>query len=243
MFPPSAYHTSLHGLPAEDITALAAKLYEQVFRSDFTAPGVALISLGAGVSSHYLRELMVTLKEALDVVHRARRGRRLSYLSLARFDQQVTTKFHLDGAPDEAYLMLGYEPTAVVSRLSIADYIRAAHDWGLTPKALLADRNPMFANHEAKLLPYITELQGFDPAAAQFVLLNNSSLPYRADSPSSLGVMHQATIMTPLPHERRIVNSTMIGSANLNSAETIDATAIREFVSTSEVAGTIGQMA
>ena len=47
MFPPSAYHTSLHGLPAEDITALAAKLYEQVFRSDFTAPGVVVRSFNS----------------------------------------------------------------------------------------------------------------------------------------------------------------------------------------------------
>src|SRR5262249_47032064 len=159
MFPQTAYFTACAGVPeASELSALAETVFRQVFRRDFTAPGVALLELGPAVESFPLRRFMVALKGELDRLYRKSTGRRLVYLSLARFDQQVTTKFHLDGAPEEAYLILGYEPSAVVSRLSIADYTRAAHDWGITPKALLADHNPMFANHQATLLHYATEL-------------------------------------------------------------------------------------
>jgi hypothetical protein len=34
---------------------------------------------------------------------------------MGRFDSQATTKFHLAGAPDEAFLMLGYEASRVQS--------------------------------------------------------------------------------------------------------------------------------
>ena len=47
---------------------------------------------------------------------------------MGRFDSQTTTKFHLDGAPDEAFLMLGYEASPVRSELAIADYSKAARD-------------------------------------------------------------------------------------------------------------------
>jgi hypothetical protein len=186
---------------------------------------------------------MVALKDALDRFYHARTGRRLVYLSLARFDQQVTTKFHLDGAPDEAYLMLGYEPSAVPSRVSVADYTRAAYDWGIEPKTLLADYNPMFPGNERRLLPYVTELEGFDPAAPQVLLVNNSSLPYRDAGTNPLGVMHQATILAPMPGHHRVVNSTMIGPADPGAAEAACEDVQRAFVETLAVAGVISPAA
>src|SRR5215217_2782222 len=172
-FPKDAYHTALSGLPGPtDTTAVVARLFAQVFRRDFSAPGVGLVSLGRGVPSEKLRRFMMALKESLDRLYRQSFGRRLAYLSLARFNQQVTTKFHLDGSPDEAYLMLRYEPTAVPSAVAVADYTRAAHEWGIEPKQLLAERNPMFAEHERPLLKYVTRLEGFDPSAAQVLLIN-----------------------------------------------------------------------
>jgi hypothetical protein len=185
---------------------------------------------------------MVALKEALDGLYCSVTGRHLIYLSMARFNQQVTTKFHLDGAPDEAYLMLGYEPTLVQSRVSVADYTRAACDWGIEPKVLLSDHNPMYPNHERRLLPYVTALEGFDPTASQLLLLNNSSLPYRQGGKNWLGVMHQATILTPLPQENRVVNSTMIGSAGTQAEESIEKSTQRLFIETQEVAGEVGKV-
>jgi hypothetical protein len=62
-----------------------------VFRRDFNAPGAAVLSLGHAVHSTELRRFMVALKEALDEVFHRATGRYLVYLSMARFNQQVTT--------------------------------------------------------------------------------------------------------------------------------------------------------
>jgi hypothetical protein len=240
MHPQSAYYTALPGLPAAgDLPALAGRLYQQAFRGDFGAPGVALVSLGRSVASAELRQFMVTLKECLDEVHAQATDRRLVYLSLARFNQQVTTKYHLDGAPDEAFLMLGYEPSVVRSELCVADYTKAAHDMGIDPKTFLSDFNPMFAQHERRLAPYITRLEGFDHDQANLLLLNNSSLPYQPGSRNLLGVMHKATILNPLPDRTRTVNSTMIGTADRGAAEPVSPAAVQLFLETREIAGTI----
>jgi len=64
---------------------------------------------------------MLDLKKGWSEVS-VRRGRLpFTFRSLARFDQQETTKFHLDGAPEQSMLVLGYEPSRVQSRLPTAD--------------------------------------------------------------------------------------------------------------------------
>jgi hypothetical protein len=240
MFAQGAYYTGLSGLPPPQVVgALVERIYGQVFRHDFASPGAALVSLGNAVRSAPLRQFMIVLKEALGELYQRQTGKHLVYLSLARFNQQATTKFHLDGAPEEAYLMLGYEPTVVQSALSIADYTRAAHECGIEPKVLLSDFNPMYADHERRLSPYVTRLEGFDPSLTQILLINNSSLPYRADRKNVLGVMHQATILTPLPTENRVVNSTMMGSAAHWGEEPAGKETQQRFVATQEIAGEV----
>ena len=61
---------------------------------------------------------MVVIKRELQSIHRKNSGRELLYLTAERFDQQQTTKFHLDGAPAESILMLGYEPTVSLDEAS-----------------------------------------------------------------------------------------------------------------------------
>jgi hypothetical protein len=208
---------------------LADEVFARVFRREFTQSGVALIRFTNPISSAQLRQAMVHLKELLDARFFQHTRQRLNYLSLGRFDQQASTKFHIDGSPDEAYLMLGYEPTAVDSAVSIADYTKAAHDWGMTPKTLLDAHNPMYAANEDRLRPYARRLQHFDRSASQILLINNSSLPYHAGE-NSLGVMHQATILTPMPQQPRWVNSTMIGVRAADEAETMDHERLQEFL-------------
>ena len=240
MFTQAAYFTPLSGLPpSTDIAAVAQRLFPQVFRTNFDAPGVALLSLGREINSVALRSFMVALKEGLGEVYYRVTGRHLVYLSMGRFNQQATTKFHLDGVPDESYLMLGYEPTVVQSRLSIADYSRAAYDWGIEPKVLLSDYNPMFPGHEQLLFPYVTALEGFDPTAYQILLLNNGSLPYLPEKGNPLGVMHQATVLNPLPLESRVVNSTMLGTAVEQALEPVNKETQLRFIETQAVAGEI----
>jgi hypothetical protein len=240
MWPQAAYFTALPGTAErEELPAVADRVFAQVFRHDFTAPGVALLSLGPSVETFTLRRFMRSLKEELDRLYQQRTGRRLVYLSLARFDQQVTTRYHLDGAPDEAYLMLGYEPSEVRSELFIADYTKAAQDLGITPKTLLADYNPMFAEHQRRLTLYITPLHGFHAGSANVLVINNSSLPYHPEARHSLGVMHKATILEPMPEKSRTVNSTMIGVVERSEEGPVPAEAEQIFLETVAVAGKI----
>src|SRR2546423_691115 len=116
---------------------------------------------------------------------------------MARFDQQDTTKFHLDGAPEQSMLMLGYEPSQVQSRLFLGDYTRAAFDLGITPQQFLQDYNPMLRKGEELLARYATELPQPEPGHARILLINNSSLPFTEARSNPLGVMHRAIIVTP----------------------------------------------
>jgi hypothetical protein len=240
MFQPDAYFTSLSRVPSgRELRSTTERMFEQVFRRTFETPGVALLSLGESVTSTELRAFMVNLKGDLDKLYHQRTHRHLGFISMGRFDQQATTKFHLDGSPDEAYLLLGYEPTEVASSLRIADYTRAAYEWGIFPKTLLTARNPMYPGHERELLPFVTPLEPFDPSAAQIVLLNNSSLPFDSNGTNVLGVMHQATIPIPSSYQKRVVNSTMIGSIREPEEEKIDRSRQDVFVETRELAGQV----
>lgn len=236
----SEYHILVENRAGDYVwdDVILRRVYAQVFRTNFKAPGVALLSFREEVSSKELRSLMGNLKMLLSALHQGQHGKHLVYLSMGRFDSQVTTKFHLDGAPDEAFLMLGYEASQVQSELSIADYSRAAYDWNITPQELLTNFNPMFADNEKRLMPYITQLTAFNPAQPCIVLLNNSSLPYAENSLNFLGVMHQATIVAN-SQARRIINSTMISTASDANNEPMTAANQKHFLETNEITGAL----
>jgi hypothetical protein len=218
-------------------TALAPQVYEQTFRTTFTRPGFSLITFAQPIASETLRRRMVQLKLALADLFGQRRGRHLVYHSMARFDQQVTTKFHLDGGAEESFLMLGYEASAVESRLAMADYSQAAHALGIEPARFVTDHNPMHASGERLLTGYITPLSAFDPARDTILVINNSSSPYRNNGSNLLGVMHQATIPCPDPTRRRIINSTMLRAADRADAETLTADQQAVYITTTHISG------
>lgn len=142
---------------------------------------------------------MVCLKEHLNRLHEERNGKKLVYTSMGRFDQQVTTKPHRDGGPDETLLMLGYEPTEVMSHVSLSDYSKCAFEMRLTPTEFLDQLNPMFVDGKNALARYTTLLDAFDHTAFQILVLNNSILPYRTNEKNWLGVLHTADILNPMP--------------------------------------------
>ena len=154
----------------------------------------------------------------------------MNYLSMGRFNQQTTTKHHLDGAPDESFLMLGYEPSEVESRLYLSDYTKLSHDLNIAPKTYLDAHNPMFKEGEEMLSGYITEVEGFDNKHFQIVLINNSSLPF--DGSNTLGVLHKAVVSNPQPDKDRIINSTMIYATSLEEEEPIHPSRQEEFLRT-----------
>lgn len=222
----------LKALDQRSLLAQAERVFDLVWRVDFTAPGFCSIEMPAGIDSHALRAAMVDLKERLSEVSVGRGGKPFVYKSLGRFDQQVTTKFHLDGAPDQSMLMLGYEPSKVLSRVLLADYSYAAFQMGITPKEFLRDFNPMYREGEELLRPHATELPALDDGHSRILLINNSSLPFSEERTNSLGVMHQAIIVTPDATLPRIVNSTMLASGESSD---VDWQRIAEFIATDEI--------
>lgn len=208
--------------------AIVEKVFDLVWRFDFAAPGFCLLDADSGVDSHMLRFWMVSLKEQLSDVSVRRGGLPFHFRSMARFDQQETTKFHIDGAPDQSMLILGYEPSTVCSRLFLADYARAAFDLGITPQQFLHDYNPMYRRGEELLDRYVTELPQPDEGHSRILVINNSSLPFTEGRVNPLGVMHKALIVTPNETEQRIVNSTML----VTEGEVISVEKQKEFVGT-----------
>lgn len=219
-------------LSAEPNHATAEKVFAQTWRFDFTGPGFCLLDIGPGVDSHTLRSWMLTLKERLSEINTSRTGKPFAYRSMGRFDQKETTKFHLDGAPDESLLLLGYEPSQVRSRLFLADYTRCAFDLGITPQQFLGDFNPMFRKGAELLTRYVTELPQPENGHARILLINNSSLPFTEVRTNPLGVMHQAEIINPTEAERRIVNSIMLMTAG---SDEVSPEQQREFVVTDKL--------
>lgn len=209
----------------------AGKVFDLVWRFDFSAPGFAVVDADPGIDSHTLRSWMVALKMELSAIAVRRGGKPLVYRSMARFDQQETTKFHLDGAPAESMLMLGYEPSKVQSRLFLADYAQAAFDLGISPQRFLEEFNPMFKKGEEYLGRYTTELPRPAEGRSRIILVNNSSLPFTEARTNPLGVMHKAIIVMPNESERRIINSTMLVTEGVEVAVEKQ----EEFVATAEI--------
>ena len=231
MWTQDSYYLHLD-LPHEEfLVANAKQVFNWVWRYDFSAPGFCLLDFGPRVESHALRSFMLSIKEQLNS-EGAGRGARFVYRSLGRFDQQETTKFHLDGAPEKSLLVLGYEPSNVRSRLSLADYARCAHDMGIEPRKFLDEYNPMYRTGQELLNPFVTELPQPLVGHSRILLINNSSLPFSNAGASPLGVLHKAEIIDPNPSERRIVNSMMLA---VGSLEEVEENWLKEFVTTEEV--------
>jgi len=103
---------SIAGSAADDLATL---VHGMVCRHDFIAPGFALIRQ-SGVNDSLTHRLeLVALKDALSTLDTRKVGTMLGWFTISRFDQKNTTKLHRDGGPNESILILGYEPTEVVS--------------------------------------------------------------------------------------------------------------------------------
>lgn len=218
----------LAGRPAE-LAALADWAAARVCRADLGEPGFALLDLGAGLDGRTFRALLIDLAEALGEAYRRRQGRPLRLLSLDGFDQQRTTEPHLDGGPEESLLLLGYEPTAVVSRVFLLDYARCACEKGESPEAFLQEFNPMAGRQRPELADYTTEVEGFDPARYQVLLVNNSLRPCE-ERGGMLGVLHRAVIVSPRPGAVRQVNSLMLTPGPPDAPALLGRAEIRAYV-------------
>ncbi len=209
---------------ADPTAAVWPKVFDAVWRTSTDRPGFALVVFDDEPSSTELRARMLTVATALTL---CQRPRHFWPERLGRFDQQVTTKFHRDGAPAESLLTLGYEPSTVRSRFFAADACRAAEEAGRPVTDFLRDHNPMQPDGVRRLEPYTTELDL--PANRAFiVVLNNSLLPADATRPHLLGVLHKGEIPTPDPGARRVINS--IGWALIDGTTDITPAMVADYV-------------
>ncbi len=199
-------------------------VYESVFRDDLEQAGYVHIRFAPEIGSRDLRRAMLVLAGQLSVRH----PEPLTTRWALRFDQQITSRFHRDGGPDESYLLLGYEPSSVASEVFIADFSRAAAAENITPDAYLARYNLMIATDAERLSPYVTRLSGFDSRVPNLLVINNSA--------SRLGVFHRAAVLVPLAGERRIINSVQIAPASL-PGENLSPDDRKNFLVTEEISG------
>lgn len=213
-----------------DVPTIAEGIYDRTCRTDFDAPGFCVVNVGTAIGSVEFRRLMVDLVRAMAGLHESRTGATLQYVSAGRFDQQETTKLHLDGGPDESFLMLGYEPTAIVADFFVADHARCAFDLGMTPGEFMARHNPMFDAGAELQRGYTTRLPCFPNTDWRIVCVNNSSAPFTADGSTWQGTLHAASIPAPDESERRIVNSTLITPAPVGTPERVGDPELHEFV-------------
>jgi hypothetical protein len=206
----------------DDLQAAAAQLAVRVFRTDLSQPGFALLDLGTDGTADAFRQLLVRLAEQLGHSYERTFGSPLPILSASRFDQQASTEAHRDGGPDESILVLGYEPTEVVSRVFLLDYTRCAVDQGLTPTEFLERFNPMARDTRELLDPYTTEVE-FDPAHYRVLVINNSALPLEQRHRGMLGVLHKAVIPEPRLEQTRVVNSLMLATRSEGAGPSAEA--------------------
>lgn len=205
-----------------DAASIAAEIDRRTCRVGFDSPGFCVVNAGRAIDPVGLRRLMVDLKRELAAIHESATGKTLAYLSEGRFDQQETTRLHLDGGPEECLLMLGYEPSSVDSEMEIADYAKCAFDLGLSPGQFMSEYNPMFGRGDEVLRPYVTRVPCFSPADYRIVCINNSCAPYSEARPAWQGVLHGATIPEPDESASRVINSTMVASVPAGTPDAVD---------------------
>ncbi len=220
-----------------DAAAVAERAYLRTCRSGFDAPGLCVINLGSELDSVRFRRFMVALEERMAAVHETRTGKTLALLSAQRFDQQETTRPHLDGGPEECFLMLGYEPSAVQARVEAFDYARCAFDLGMTPRAFLDQHNPMFRPGSGILQDYAVPVPCFEACDYRVLCINNSTAAYSESRPAWQGVMHTASILEPDDSERRVIDYLVVASVQPDAPETLDRAAIDHFMVTTRIGG------
>lgn len=229
MYKREEYLTEINNEPTEEeVKSLVLKIYDQVYRKGLDKPGFSHIKFCYGIESREFRVLTVKFIEQFNEVYFENNNEKLKCITMGRYDQKETTKFHLDGGPEESYLILGYEPSEIKSEISFADYSLAAFNMNISPKEFLLNYNPMFREGEDLLKPYVTDLIYFDETKTNLLFFNNSCGTFDSNQ-ISLGVLHKARITNSFVSKARIINSIQIGrtlelysNGNLNSFINLD---------------------
>lgn len=224
---PNQYYFKTDNFIPNDIVE---KVYKSVFRKRVNFLGFAVIDFGKDFSSVSLRREMVALKKKLSLLTLKEFNKKLNYQWLGRFNQQETTKFHRDNAAEQSFLMLGYEPTEIDSKLYLADYSKYARDKNLNRMDYYETINPVYHNQSEIFADYVTEVTPFKKNNYKIVLVNNSEL----FTGETQGVLHKAEIVKKNKEEDRVINSNMLFLADPDAKDMNKATQ-EEFINTTKV--------
>ena len=185
----------------EAVRRWAVAHFDEVWRTTADRPGFAtLVATDQQPTSVELRRAMLDIAAAFgELSHRPFVVERVG-----RFDQQVSTRFHRDGAADVSLLLLGYEPTTVESQLFLHDPSRAAKDGSAFE--FLRRNKPMTKEGDDELMRHVVNVLG-PPSRAHIVVVNNCTVLENPPPGHPLGVLHRGLIPMPDPAARRVINS------------------------------------
>lgn len=172
------------------------------------------------------------MKERLSDLCRNKVGSKLLYRWLGRFNHQVTSGFHRDNAGDHSFLLLGYEPTAVNSRVFVADYTRMIEDKEISLREYFEGFEDInVARSTYSLESYTTEVRPFPKEHYRLLILNNS----KSFDHKTFGVFHRGIIDEKAVGEDRVINSVMLELASLPIEEQVGTQDVLDFVRTDKV--------
>ena len=159
---------------------------------------------------------MVDLKNGLSEICSVHGQKKLIYQSIGRFNQQHSSRFHRDSAEEHTFLMLGYEPTIVPSKVYVADYTKYVESQDISLEAFFGGSNDVNTIDNDELLePYMTELVPFPKNHYRLLLLNNS----KSFQEKTFGVFHRGEILKKIASEDRIINYIMLALCDDREAE------------------------
>ncbi len=207
-------------------------IYKSVFRHSTEQAGFYYQDFGTNMNSISFRQKMVELKDGLSKICTIPMQKQLNYQGIGRFNQQHSSRFHRDSAPEHTFLILGYEPTKVQSKVFIADYTKYIenHDQSLASFfGGTEDVNTIENDHLIE--SYVTELTPFPKNHYRLVVLNNS----KSFKEKTFGVFHRGKILKKIENENRILNYMMLKLCDEHQEEDYDQEAIINFIHTDNV--------
>ncbi len=210
-----------------------AALFRRVWRTTTTEPGWAVLVPDVPVDSFALRREMVRVLSEMSAEAERAGLPPFAVERLGRFDQQVSTRFHRDGAAPGSLLLLGYEPSRIVSRLFVADAARAAEVAGVGVNAFLKANHPLRPASEAALAGVTTELNW--PADRGAIVVVNNSLFPDGEPGRPLGLLHKGLIDHPDPKAARVINSLGAMPADEPGRAALPASAVEAFVTRADL--------
>lgn len=207
-------------------------IYEAVFRNSSEQPGFYFQDFGSQIDSATFRQKMVELKEGLSNLCELRTNQQLNYQGIGRFNHQHSSRFHRDSAEEHSFLMLGYEPTQVDSKVYVADYTKYIESQNISLEAYFGGNQSVnTASDEQLLEPYITELEPFSKNHYRLLLVNNS----KSFEAKTWGVFHRGEVLQKLEGEDRTLNYMMLHLCDTTVKEQYNAQKISDFINTRNV--------